>query len=70
MTAAIFFIGSAILFASINIKYAIDGLSSAIREVARQIHVHAETMNEIKHQGIGIDKELTIGEKVARGLVS
>ena len=68
MTAAIFFIGSAILFASVIVKCAIDGLSDAIREVLRQIHVHAETMNEIKHQGIGIDKDLSIGEKVARGI--
>lgn len=68
MVGGLVFVGGMILASAGLISSSLNNLSEAIRTIARQIHVHAETMNEIKHQGIGIDNGLSKGERIARGI--
>lgn len=37
---------------------ALTSIANAIKELAHKVHVHAEVMTEIKHQGIGCDKQV------------
>lgn len=55
--------GGFVLFGLSLIAHAIWILANNIGKVAHEIHIHAETMNEIRHDGIGIDKNMTTCEK-------
>ena len=68
MGGGLVFVGGMILVSAGLISFSLNNLAEAIRTIAKQIHVHAETMNEIKHQGIGIDNSLSKGERIARGI--
>ena len=68
MVGCLIFVGGTILISGGLISIGLNNLSESIRLIARQIHVHAETMNEIKHQGIGIDNSLSKGERIAKGI--
>lgn len=68
MVGGLIFVGVMILASAGLISFGFNNLAEAIRTIARQIHIHAETMNEIKHQGIGIDNSLSTGERIARGI--
>ena len=68
MVGGLIFVGVMILASAGLISFGFNNLAEAIRTIARQIHIHAETMNEIKHQGIGIDNSLSTGVRIARGI--
>lgn len=44
-----------VFLAGLYIRGGLITLAIEMSKVAREIHIHAETMNEIKHSGIGID---------------
>jgi len=55
MSVGLIITGSFIAVALFAIGSAIKDIAEAIKELAHEVHVHAEVMNEIKHQGIGCD---------------
>lgn len=57
MSIVICCIGILIAGALSGIASAIKDIAEAIKELAHQVHVHAEVMTEIKHQGIGCDNK-------------